>query len=129
MTNAQVVTKRPSSRGAARKKSIIEAATRMFARTGSRGTTLGEIAAEVGVSQAAVVYHFGTKEELLNAVLDNRDRFEDTQLWRNGPDPGLDIFWIVADIVRVEDGKLAEHCDVLHDEATQSSFADTPVSR
>ena len=100
MTSVQVVSKRPSSRGAARKKSIIEAATRMFARNGSRGTTLGEIAAEVGVSQAAVVYHFGTKEELLNAVLDNRDRFEDTQLWRDGPDPGLNIFWIVADIVR-----------------------------
>jgi AcrR family transcriptional regulator len=98
--SAQVVGKRPSSRGAARKKSIIEVATRMFARNGSRGTTLGEIATEVGVSQAAVVYHFGTKEELLNAVLDNRDRFEDTQLWRNGPDPGLNIFWIVADIVR-----------------------------
>jgi len=64
------------------------------------GRQFREIAAEVGVSQAAVVYHFGTKEELLNAVLDNRDRFEDTQLWRNGPDPGLDIFWIVADIVR-----------------------------
>ena len=100
MTSVQVASKRPSSRGAARKKSIIEAATRMFARNGSRGTTLGEIAAEVGVSQAAVVYHFGTKEELLNAVLDNRDRFEDTQLWRDGPDPGLNIFWIVADIVR-----------------------------
>jgi AcrR family transcriptional regulator len=79
---------------------IIEVATRMFARNGSRGTTLSEIAAEVGVSQAAVVYHFGTKEELLNAVLDNRDQFEDTQLWRNGPDPGLAIFGIVADIVR-----------------------------
>src|SRR5215469_5678441 len=99
MTSVQVASKRPSSRGAARKKMIIEAATRMFARSGSRGTTLGEIAAEVGVSQAAVVYHFGTKEELLNAVLDNRDRFEDTQLWRDGPDPGLGIFSIVADIV------------------------------
>jgi AcrR family transcriptional regulator len=99
MTSDQVASTRPSSRGAARKKMIIEAATRMFARNGSRGTTLGEIAAEVGVSQAAVVYHFGTKEELLNAVIDNRDRFEDTQLWRNGPDPGLDIFSIVADIV------------------------------
>lgn len=100
MASAQVVSKRSSSRGAERKKMIIEVATRMFARNGSRGTTLGEIAAEVGVSQAAVVYHFGTKEELLNAVLDHRDQFEDTQLWRNGPDPGLDIFRIVADIVR-----------------------------
>jgi AcrR family transcriptional regulator len=99
MTSDPVASPRPSSRGAARKKMIIEVATRMFARNGSRGTTLGEIAAEVGISQAAVVYHFGTKEELLNAVLDNRDRFEDTQLWRNGPDPGLGIFPIIADIV------------------------------
>ena len=28
--------------------------------------------------------------------------------------------WIAADIVRVEDGKLAEHWDVLQDEATQA---------
>lgn len=100
MRSAQAVSKRSSPRGAARKKTIIEVATRMLARNGSRGTTLGEIAAQAGVSQAAVVYHFGTKEGLLNAVLDNRDRFEDTQLWRNGPDPGLDVFGIVADIVR-----------------------------
>jgi predicted SnoaL-like aldol condensation-catalyzing enzyme len=28
--------------------------------------------------------------------------------------------WIAADVVRVEDGKLAEHWDVLQDEATQA---------
>ena len=28
--------------------------------------------------------------------------------------------WIAADIVRLEDGKLAEHWDVLQDEATQA---------
>lgn len=28
--------------------------------------------------------------------------------------------WIAADIVRIEDGKLAEHWDVLQDEATQA---------
>jgi predicted SnoaL-like aldol condensation-catalyzing enzyme len=28
--------------------------------------------------------------------------------------------WIAADIVRIEDGKLAEHCDVLQDEATKA---------
>jgi AcrR family transcriptional regulator len=100
MSSTPAADKRPSTRGAARRKMIIEVATRMLARNGSRGTTLGDIAAEVGVSQAAVVYHFGTKEELLNAVLDNRDQFEDTQLWRDGPDPGLAIFGIVADIVR-----------------------------
>ena len=33
---------------------------------------------------------------------------------------GRPAAWIAADIVRVEDGKLAEHWDVLQDEATQA---------
>jgi predicted SnoaL-like aldol condensation-catalyzing enzyme len=33
---------------------------------------------------------------------------------------GLSAAWIVADIVRMEDGVLAEHWDVIQDEATQA---------
>ena len=33
---------------------------------------------------------------------------------------GREAAWIAADIVRFEDGKLAEHWDVLQDEATQA---------
>jgi predicted SnoaL-like aldol condensation-catalyzing enzyme len=33
---------------------------------------------------------------------------------------GRPAAWIAADVVRVEDGKLAEHWDVLQDEATHS---------
>jgi len=73
MTKAQAVTKRSSPRGDARKKRIIKVATSMLARNGSRGTTLSDIAAAAGVSQAGVVYNYGTKEELLHAVLDYRD--------------------------------------------------------
>ena len=109
MTKAQAAARRPSQRGDARKKRIIEVATSMLARNGSRGTTLGDIAVAVGVSQAAVVYHFGTKEELLHAVLDYRDQFEDTQLWRMGPDPGLRIFDIISGIVRSWD----DHPDIV----------------
>jgi len=32
---------------------------------------------------------------------------------------GLPVNWIVADIIRIEDGILAEHWDVIQDEATQ----------
>ena len=109
MTKAQATARRPSQRGDARKKRIIEVATSMLARSGSRGTTLGDIAAAVGVSQAAVVYHFGTKEGLLHAVLDYRDQFEDTQLWRMGPDPGLRIFDIISGVVRSWD----DHPDIV----------------
>jgi len=34
-------------------------------------------------------------------------------------DFGAPANWIAADIVRVEDGKLAEHWDVIHHEATK----------
>jgi predicted SnoaL-like aldol condensation-catalyzing enzyme len=33
---------------------------------------------------------------------------------------GPEVAWIAADIVRFEDGKLAEHWDVLQDEATKA---------
>ena len=33
---------------------------------------------------------------------------------------GRPVAWIAADVVRFEDGKLAEHWDVLQDEATQA---------
>ena len=35
---------------------------------------------------------------------------------------GRPASWIAADVVRFEDGKLAEHWDVLQDEATQAKF-------
>jgi len=33
---------------------------------------------------------------------------------------GLPVAWIAADIVRIENSRLAEHWDVLQDEATQA---------
>jgi AcrR family transcriptional regulator len=94
------VAKTGSARGIARKELIVDVATRFLARNGARGTTLGEIAAEAGVSQAGLLYHFSTKDELLHAVLDRRDEFEDALLWGEGADPGLRIFEIIAEIVR-----------------------------
>ena len=34
---------------------------------------------------------------------------------------GLPANWIAADILRIEDGRLAEHWDVIQDEATRES--------
>ena len=41
---------------------------------------------------------------------------------------GLPVNWVVVDIVRVADGKLAEHWDVIQDEATaESSKSGNPM--
>jgi AcrR family transcriptional regulator len=48
---------------------IIKAASRAFARNGYDGASIRAIVAEADVNQAAINYHFGSKEGLYRAVL------------------------------------------------------------
>jgi len=51
------------------KARILDAAAQLFAREGFKGTTTRDIADRAGVNIAQVHYHWGSKEELWNAVL------------------------------------------------------------
>ena len=51
------------------RQSIREAATRLFAKSGYHGTTVKQIADEVGISKQLLLYHFSSKEALRAAVL------------------------------------------------------------
>ena len=53
---------------------LVDAAARVYARRGFAGATLDEVAAEAGFTKGAVYAHFGNKEQLLLAVLE--DYFE-----------------------------------------------------
>jgi AcrR family transcriptional regulator len=48
---------------------IIKAASRAFAESGFQGASVRRIVARADVNQAAINYHFGSKEELYRAVL------------------------------------------------------------
>jgi len=61
------------AKGEDRRQRILVAAQRLLTRSGSRGTTLGQIAREAGVTPAGLLHHFESKEQLLHAVLDARD--------------------------------------------------------
>ncbi len=54
------------------KEKILDAAERIFAKHGYAASSLRSIIAEAGVNLAAVHYHFGSKEELLRAVVRRR---------------------------------------------------------
>jgi AcrR family transcriptional regulator len=49
---------------------ILEAASSRFIRRGYSGTTLGSIAAEIGITTPAIYWHFKSKEELFSAALE-----------------------------------------------------------
>ncbi|MGP8244141.1 MAG: TetR/AcrR family transcriptional regulator [Bryobacteraceae bacterium] len=51
------------------KQKIMDTAVRVFAEHGYGGTSLRHIIAEAQVNLAAIHYHFGSKEELLDAVI------------------------------------------------------------
>jgi AcrR family transcriptional regulator len=47
---------------------LIEVATNLFSRNGFKGTSIRDIAREMGMTTANIYHHFGSKEGLLHAV-------------------------------------------------------------
>ena len=67
------------AKGRAKRREIIEQAMALFGEVGYRGASLREVAARCGLSHTGLLHHFPTKEALLQAVLEHRDR-EDVAL-------------------------------------------------
>lgn len=89
----------PSPRGYAsgrrRRDQVVSAAFAAFGAVGYRQTSMSQIAADCGVSRAGLSHHFPTKESLLEAVLDERDRRHSLRFFEDAPGPdrdGLDHF-------------------------------------
>jgi AcrR family transcriptional regulator len=65
---------------------ILEAATELFAERGPAATSIRDIAARSGVNHGLVFRHFGTKEQLVGAVLDQLGK-NLTDLLQSGTTP------------------------------------------
>ncbi|WP_175407233.1 TetR/AcrR family transcriptional regulator [Streptomyces sp. TRM64462] len=91
----------PYAKTAARRQQILDAALAAYAEAGSRGVSVRDIAQRVGMTDAGVLHHFGSREALLTAVIEARDTAAaevytpETVLWRtellaqNAATPGL----------------------------------------
>jgi len=76
MTSTSTATRSrgPYRTGVRRREQIIGAATAVFAEHGYAGGSVRTIADRIGVSPASLLQHFGNKEGLLMAVLEDWDR-------------------------------------------------------
>jgi TetR/AcrR family transcriptional regulator len=54
------------------RQTVIEAALKVFARSGVLAATLEDIAAEAGVSRGTLCWHFHSKDDLLTAIVEQR---------------------------------------------------------
>ncbi|WEV64827.1 TetR/AcrR family transcriptional regulator [Bifidobacterium sp. ESL0732] len=64
------------AKGSARREQILNTASRFFAEKGYHRATILDIAAACDISRAGLLYYFPTKEKLLEAVLQARDKEE-----------------------------------------------------
>ncbi|MFK0114111.1 TetR family transcriptional regulator [Streptomyces sp. NPDC091217] len=81
-------------KGERRRAQIIEAAFTAFGQVGYRNASMVQLAAACGVSRAGLLHHFPTKESLLEAVLEERERQDDEHFFRSGAvnHDGLEYF-------------------------------------
>lgn len=55
---------------AIRRNEILDAAERLFVAKGFDGTSTGDILAEVGIARGTLYYHFKSKEDILDAMIE-----------------------------------------------------------
>ena len=72
-----VIPRGPYRTGIKRRREIVDAASRIFARYGYAGGSLRQIAGDVGVTPAALARHFDNKYGLLQAVLTHWEKEND----------------------------------------------------
>ncbi|WP_426767079.1 TetR/AcrR family transcriptional regulator [Pseudarthrobacter sp. 1G09] len=80
----------PYKTGVRRREQIVQAALTVFGEQGFAGGSIRTIAERVGVSHATLLQHFGSKEGLLTAVLEEWDR-QTVETGLSGVE-GLDYF-------------------------------------
>lgn len=75
-----------------RRREILDAAADIFGSKGFAGGTLQDIADQVGMTHAGILHHFGSKDQLLLAVLEHRDTTDVAHLEDQHIPDGLALF-------------------------------------
>ena len=88
-----------AARGAAARDRVIRSALRAYAANGYSGSSLAGIATAAGLSTAGLLHHFPSKEELLVAVLKERDR-ADGERFHLGDLQGLEVLDALVGLVK-----------------------------
>jgi AcrR family transcriptional regulator len=76
MSTGEARQRAPYANGRRTRAALVAAAFDVFAEKGYQRLSLRQIADEIGTSHTALLHHFGSKDALLNAVLDEREARE-----------------------------------------------------
>jgi len=93
-------------RGPHTRKQILDASLRLFSERGFARTTVRDIARQAGITDAAIYYHFESKRDLLDALVDERGFLNNLEnLARLQPDAPLQetLHWTARGAIHIRD--------------------------
>ena len=131
--SAVISTRKPRGQGAARRGEILVAAKRLFLEEGYEHATMRRIAAEIGVSAAALYGYFPDKEAILRAIAEATFgellvRLEESQ---HGDAPPLDRLkaglraYVAFGLARPDEYRLTFLAKMISPERRAAACADT----
>ena len=85
-----------------RRAELLDALIEAFAAGGIGGRSLREVAAAVGTSHRMLLHHFGSRDELLLAIVEEVERRQASTLSELPDDPADAVATMWADVSRVE---------------------------
>jgi AcrR family transcriptional regulator len=102
-------------KGEALRQRIIAAADQLFYQQGYENTSFSDIADAIGISRGNFYYHFKSKDEILNAVIETRVTDIETMLyeWSNQyPDPKQRILYYIDILTNNQENIKSHGCPI-----------------
>ena len=84
------------AKGVARRQEILDRAIEVFAQRGGYGTSLRSIAQAIGVSHAALLHYFDSREQLLLAVYEHAELIRNSDPAAPQPKSAVDVMTLAA---------------------------------
>ena len=100
MREARADSRARQNRGEERRGTILAEAAKLLAERGFRGTSIQNIADQVGMTHPGLLYYFGSKERLLHEVVAERERIE-LEAMRNWEREGVASLRRLPDLARL----------------------------
>ena len=112
------------------RSAILDGAARAFDAEGYHGTSLGDIVKEAGVTKGALYFHFGSKEELAQALVDEQfSALESvTDTGRPGVQTVIDIVHTMARLL-VVDVRVRAGIRLVIDQSSKTGLVSEPYTR
>ncbi|MER6128786.1 ScbR family autoregulator-binding transcription factor [Streptomyces sp. NPDC001795] len=109
---------------------ILDGAARAFDAEGYHGTTLGDIVKEAGVTKGALYFHFTSKEELAQALIDEQFSVWDpvAGMDRPGVQSIIDFLHVMARRL-VEDVRVRAGIRLVIDQSSKTGIVSEPYTK